>query len=103
MCLAAEGLRPDNGDAGDAALAEATNRYISGLLQHTVAQLQALGAEQNKALLQRADTMQRAAGLLESMRGAARGVLPLSQAAVFAQVGLERGRGLPCTGTGLRS
>ncbi len=48
--------------------------------------MQALGAEQDKAVLQRADTMQRAAGLLESLHGAARGVLPHTQAAVFAQV-----------------
>ena len=47
--------------------------------------LQALGAEQGGALLQRADTLQRISGLLESMRGAARGVLPHTQAAIFEQ------------------
>ena len=53
---------------------------------------QALGAERSKDALQRADTMQRAAGLLESMRGAARGVLPSTQAALFAQVRGKHGK-----------
>ena len=83
LLLAAHGL------PGDAAGA-----WAGRLLESTAAQLRQAGASEAaaRAALQRADGLHLVVSLLERLRGAVRGTLPGTQAALFQQVGGCEGR-----------
>lgn len=81
LLLAAHGLP---GDAGN---------WAGRLLESTAAQLRQAGASEAaaRAALQRADGLHLVVSLLERLRGAVRGAMPSTQAALFQQVGMAAG------------